>query len=107
MDESFLTFHIFSDPAAAEKFAASLTNKGIEVKLVYDTVSIQGKSNDVRVKIRQGDFVQATYILENYQQSSSIKQVDESFLADCTDDELREIIAKPDEWSQQDVRQAI
>jgi hypothetical protein len=107
MDESFLTFHIFSDPVSAEKFAASLTNMGIEVKLVYDSVSFQGKSEDVRVKIRQDDFVQATKILENYQQSSPIRQVDESFLVDCTDEELREIIAKPDDWSQQDVQQAI
>jgi hypothetical protein len=107
MDESFLTFHIFPDPASAEKFAANLTDKGIEVKLVYDSVSFQGKSKDVRVKIRQGDFIQATNILENYQQSTLVKQVDESFLVDCTDEELREIIAKPDDWSQQDVQQAI
>jgi hypothetical protein len=107
MDESFLTFHIFSDPATAEKFAASLTDKGIEVKLVYDNVLLQGKSKDVRVKIRQDDFVQATNILQSYQKSTTIKQVDESFLVDCTDEELREIIEKPDDWSQQDVQQAI
>lgn len=107
MDESFLTFHIFSDPASAEKFAASLTDKGIEVKLVYDTVSIPGKSKDVRVKIKQDDFIEATNILENYQQFIPMKQVDESFLVDCTDEELREIIARPDDWSQQDVQQAL
>ncbi|HEU0064903.1 MAG TPA: hypothetical protein VFQ58_07720 [Flavisolibacter sp.] len=107
MDETFLTFHIFSDPDSAEKFAASLTNMGIEAKLVYDSVLFQGKSKDVRVKIRQDDFVQATNILENYQQSTTVKLVDESFLEDCTDEELREIIAKPDDWSQQDVQQAI
>lgn len=108
MDESFLTFHIFPDRTSAENFAAGLTQKGIEVKLVYDTIDpTKGSSSDVRVKIKQADFVEASKLLETMQKPAAVsKPVDESFLFDCTDEELMEIVSRPDEWSNQDVEQA-
>ena len=66
MDESFLTFHIFSDPTTAENFAASLTQRGIEVKVVYDSIyPTKGPSSDVRIKIKQDDFPEASKLLES------------------------------------------
>ena len=108
MDESFLTFHIFSDPTAAENFAASLTQRGIEVKLVYDSIyPTKGPSSDVRVKIKQDDFPEASKLLEAMQAPVIVtKPADESFLFDCSDEELMEIVSRPEEWSYLDVEQA-
>jgi len=108
MDESFLTFHIFTDPTTAENFAATLTQKGIEVKVVYDSIyPTKGPSSDVRIKIKQDDFPEASKLLESIQKPALVlKPADESFLLDCTDEELMEIVSKPEEWSYQDVEQA-
>ena len=108
MDESFLTFHIFSDRTTAENFAASLTQKGIEVKVVYDAIiPSKNSTSDVRVKIKQVDFAEASKLLEAIQKPVNVsKPADESFLHDCTDEELMEIVSRPEEWSYQDVEQA-
>ena len=108
MDESFLTFHIFPDRTSAENFAASLAQKGIEVKVVYDAiVPSKGSSSDVRIKIKQDDFAEASKLLEAIQQPVTVsKPAEESFLYDCTDEELMEIVSKPEEWNNQDVELA-
>ncbi|MFL5788831.1 MAG: hypothetical protein ACJ748_12305 [Flavisolibacter sp.] len=112
MDETFLTFQLFTDGMLAEKFAARLELCGIPYKLVYDSISSDPenvpRASEVRIKIMQKDFSEAYKELADYYKNNSQASSpnNDYYLSDCSDDELIEIVSKPAEWDQFDLSMA-
>lgn len=112
MNNPFLTFQTFSDPSLADEMAEKLTNCDIEVKIeksaqLLDSVFIGVSSSpDLCIKILSSDFVRAHQCLEDYYK----KEVDTAdpayYLFSFTDEELLEIINRPDEWGPYDYQLA-
>jgi hypothetical protein len=112
MDETFLTFQIFTDGTIAEKFAARLDQCKIPYKMVYDSLAPDSASGDqkgapdVRIKIMQKDFPEAYKELADYYKGQPRLTDNDYYLYDCSDEELMEIIDKPNEWDQHDLNLA-
>jgi len=112
MNNSFFTFQSFSDPSLADEMAEKLTANDIEVKIernaqLLDSVLIGVSSApDICIKVRSSDFVRAHHCLEDYYK----KEVDAAdpayYLFTFADEELFEIINKPDEWGPYDYQLA-
>ena len=104
MSEQLVTFHEFSDPYIAGEFAEQLSSDGIDFLVenppgLLDNTFIGTSSNPVIIiKLRPDDFSRANKVLEEYYK----KQVDlvgqDYYLFDFKDEELYEILARPDEW---------
>jgi hypothetical protein len=110
MTEQFLTFQSFTDLDLAKEIAGRLMQENISVK-IEDTSPpiapvIMGTSldADIRIKIPKPDFQKAHAVLEQYYE----KQIDliekDYYLFEFTNEELLEIIKKPDEWGYLDYR---
>jgi hypothetical protein len=104
MKETFLTFKIFPDIETAQDFAEVLKQRDIpylieEDALVFDPSYANNQFNkDYRLKLRQEDFVRANQVLEAYYQTKLEQVNPDYYLFEFTDEELQEILAKPDEW---------
>jgi hypothetical protein len=107
-DDKYITFQKFNSVIEAEEIITILKTNGIKVELedtsppvdltfVGNTLQIQ-----VRVKIKQSDFEIANKLLENHAVKSIENFNENHYLHDFTDEELLEIIEKPDEWSKED-----
>jgi hypothetical protein len=105
MSEQFLPFQSFSDIELAKLLSEKLSDNKIEPQLekaahILDS-NILGTSSspDFTIKLRSEDFIRAHQSLEEYYK----KQIDDIepdyYLFDFSNDELKEIIAKPDEWN--------
>lgn len=112
MSDTFLTFKVFSNNEAAEDFAEVLKRNDIpyfieEDALVFDPSYANNEFNkDFRLKLRQQDFERANKVFEDYY-SKQLDKVDKDYyLFEFTDEELEEIIAKPDEWGHFDYQLA-
>jgi len=104
MPEALVTFHEFSDPYIAGEFAEQLSSDGIDFLVenppgLLDNTFIGTSSNPaIIIKLNPADFSRAHKVLEDYYK----KQVDlvsrDYYLFDFKEEELYEILAKPDEW---------
>src|SRR5690242_12247312 len=112
MNETFLTFKIFKNKEVAEEIATILEQNGILYFIEYDVMAFDASyanndlEKDYRLKIKQQDFEKANTILQNYYKAQLDKVDKDYYLFDFTDEELREIIAKPDEWGEFDYQLA-
>jgi hypothetical protein len=104
MAEEFLVFHTFSDKETADDFAEDLQKAGIDFKTesvptMLDRVYIgESASASISIQLRAADFERAHAALSEYYKHL-ITHVDKDYyLFDFSDEELRDIIAKPDEW---------
>mgnify|MGYP006180187279 FL=1 len=92
----------------AEGLISSLKDNGVNVQIedasppVDLTFSGNTLQNEIRIKVKQSDFETANQFLEKQAEQLVDKFSDEHYLYDFTDDELIEIIEKPDEWSKVD-----
>ena len=108
MTGEFLTFKTFYNKELAEDFATVLTQDNIpflieEDALVFDASFANHPLNrETYLKVRQRDFVKAHEAYNRYFAAQIDKANDNYYLFSFTDDELREIIAKPDEWGEFD-----
>jgi hypothetical protein len=104
MSEQFLTFKLFPDRQSAEDFSQILDQAGIEYyieedSLVFDPSYANNPLNkDYAIKIRQPDFRKATNAFDEYFKGQLGNVPPDYYLLDFTNDELLEILAKPDEW---------
>jgi hypothetical protein len=110
--QDFLCFKTFSDKETAQDFAEVLKHNDIayyieEDVLVFDPSYANNPLNkDYAIKISQQDFTRATKAYEDFF-STLVDQVDpEYYLFSFSDAELKEIIAKPDEWGSFDYQLA-
>ncbi|MEO8405929.1 MAG: hypothetical protein ABI480_15085 [Chitinophagaceae bacterium] len=104
MTSQFETFLNFNDIESANIVTEKLKENGIEhiidrSKPLLDT-SIVGSSFDqnFHVKLRRMDFQKGHKALEEYYKTQVDNVSNDYYLMSFSDDELKDIIAKPDEW---------
>jgi hypothetical protein len=104
MTDTFLTFKTFPDGETAQDFAEILIQQDIpylieEDALVFDPSYANNQFNrDYRLKLRQQDFIKANQAFEDFYKTKLEQVSQDYYLFYFTDEELQEIIAKPDEW---------
>jgi len=106
--DTFLTFQKFNDPALAEVIAEQLHAAGIDTLVVKEDALLDSTiiGNDlgstIHLKIAPSNFERANAILENYYQQQIQTMDPDYYLFSFTNDELLEIMQKPDEWGHLD-----
>lgn len=105
--EDFSIYRTFIDKQLAGEINMILENGGISTKLVDNSPSfdISFANNpidqEIQILIKQADFKLADELLAN----SSEENIDKDhYLYSFSTDELFEVLAKPDEWSQVDYK---
>src|SRR5689334_6292694 len=105
--EEYLTFQRFNDKALAGDLINLLTENNIpfefdETKSFDPTFTNSELAKDYRVKLRHQDFETANELLQKASENQ-IAQLDKDYyLFKFTDEELMEIVLRPDEWNQLD-----
>jgi len=114
-DDQFLTFSKFEEKDNALDFAELLKMNNIDylledLDIAFDPIFSSNKlSNEFRVKIQKQDFEKAEALLT---ETPVIKENEdipatEYYLFSFTDDELLDLVAKRDEWSNHDYKLAL
>lgn len=104
MQEEYLAFHTFSDETAAGDFAEDLVTAGIPYTITRVAASLDrnffGASSEkiIAVKIPAAAFNQANTALDAYYQKLVGAVGPDYYLFGFSNEELFEILAKPDEW---------
>lgn len=105
MVEEYKTYKVFNDYGLAKELETTLVVNNIEY--ILDNTSIpfdppfanNPLNQEYRIKIKSEDFVKANSILEN-EAVLELQQVDKNhYLFDFSNEELIQLIAKRDEWS--------
>lgn len=104
MNESFLTFKKFKDLELAKEISNQLKQNNIEFLLednpkFFDPTFANNTFDPyILIKIKPEDFTKANAALEEYYKMSLSHVESDYYLFEFTDNELFEIISKPDEW---------
>jgi hypothetical protein len=112
MEEELLTFKRFNDKELAEDFADVLENKSIAYHIEEDTLvfdpsyAFSPHNKEYFLKIRQQDFPKANAAYDQYFESQLEKIPSDYYLFQFDNEELKEIVAKPDEWGSLDYQLA-
>jgi len=101
-----LTLKKFNDPVLAQNMADILGNNGIvytldEAPAVYNP-SIVNQADllkEYELKIDSSDFTRANQLIADYEKSFINDVEPDYYLFSFTDEELMEILTRPDEWS--------
>jgi hypothetical protein len=108
MAEQYLTFKVFPDSETAKDFSEVLKQANIPYYIEEDVVNFDPSyannqfNKDYRLKLRQQDFSRANEVLEEYFKKQ-LEQIDKDYyLFSFSDEELQDILAKPDEWGHLD-----
>lgn len=113
MTPELLTFKRFNDVALAQQLVAILEENDIAFSLekgapIFNTTfNVNNElSEEYLVKLRPEDFERANHLI-NAHERQFIDQVEpEYYLLSFTDEELLDVVAKPDEWNAFDVELA-
>jgi len=98
-------FRRFIVAGQAKKLAEELGNKGIECQLIDNSLSAEITfSSNIELMIRQSDFEKANKILDEKAEILLVDINKEHYLFDFTNDELYDILAKPDAWNPLDYK---
>ncbi len=113
MADSFLTFQKFSDLNLAKNAGRVLKQHDIQYEIEtsgnnFDpSFAFNSFDAEIRIKIKQEDFANARNALEEFY-SETLENVESGYyLFDYSDTELKDIVAKPDEWGYFDYLLAI
>lgn len=104
MAEQFQVFQRFNTLEIAEEITQRIRDKGIECIIVEDkkyfdpTFANNQIEPAISIKLNPGDFTLAHAALEEYYSHTLENIDDEYYLLNFTNDELTDIIQKPDEW---------
>jgi hypothetical protein len=108
MATDFVTFQRFNDKAAALALAETFKGNNFEVELEdasanFDITFANNEiDKDFRVKLKPEDFERANIFLQQ-QAAKDLADIDPNYyIFDFSDEELKEIIEKQDEWSSLD-----
>jgi hypothetical protein len=108
MATDFVTFQRFNDKAAALALAETFKGNNFEVALEdtsanFDITFANNEiDKDFRVKLKPEDFERANIFLQQ-QAAKDLADIDPNYyIFDFSDEELKEIIEKQDEWSSLD-----
>lgn len=104
----YLTFERFTNTELAKAFGETLTSLEIPF-IIEDNSANLGPSfrfdafdNHVSIKIKQEDFVRANNALETYYVTTLDSIEKNYYLFEFSNEELMEIVTKPDEWGRID-----
>ena len=104
MDDNYQTFQKFNDPQLAQTIAHQLSELGIPSQIVDENPNFNPSfvtnvvEPTIHLKLRAADFDRAHGALEEYYRQH-LHDVDPGYyLLSFTDQELRDIITRPDEW---------
>jgi len=104
MSEDYQTFQKFNDPQLAQTIAGQLSELGIPSGIVDENPNFNPSfvtnvvEPTIHLKLRSGDFDRAHEALEKYYRQH-VHDVDpDYYLLSFSNEELKDIIAKPDEW---------
>jgi hypothetical protein len=105
--EKYLTIRKFNDIELANEFSRTLNNNNISYILEntsgFDpSFSNNELSKEYAIKIKQSDFERVNDLLIEISQKDLQNVEQDHYLFSFTDDELFEIISRPDEWNQFD-----
>lgn len=112
MADTYLTFQKFNDAGLAQQIAERLKQNGINYliennqKFFDPSFANNTIDPDIIIKLRSEDFVKAHKALDEYYQKHLENVEEDYYLFTFTNDELREIITKPDEWGHFDYQLA-
>lgn len=103
MAPTYLTFQQFNDPGLATAIAEKLKEEGIDCRMESDEShfsAILGHNTPgyISLQLPGTDFTRAHAILEAYYQAQLQDVEPDYYLYSFTDEELMEIVSKPDEW---------
>lgn len=104
MQQEFLTFQKFNNIESAKALADFLVENNIAYEIddernYYDiSYSFNKHDFDIRLKIASADFEKAYAAIETYYASELNNVEEDYYLLEFTNDELLEILNKPDEW---------
>jgi hypothetical protein len=104
----FLVYKKFNKQESARELSEILTHHGIEFQLSEDRESLDALYGDKQfdrhffVKIRQADFAKADAIVLKMTEAHVAHADKDHYLFTFSDEELLEILAKPDEWNEFD-----
>lgn len=113
MNQPLLTFHRFNDIALATEFAERLMQLGIYCEIDNQTVpfDVTYANNpievDIRIKLRPEDFNRANAALDEYYKTQLDTVEQDYYLFSFTDEELEDIVRRPDEWNRLDYQLAL
>lgn len=107
----FALFRRFKDKAQADELAEELINNGIEYELIDDSptmdITFTGNAHyqsEIQLMIKQSDFAKANKILDDKADELLMSITKDHYLFEFTNEELYEILTKPDEWSPLDYK---
>lgn len=116
MDEQtneYIVFRIFKNEEDAEFFTSILTDAGVDFRLEHAektgdnviTGSFGENQSNYFLMIRQSDFEKARIELQKSisEYFESAGNIENSILNDFSNDELKEVLTLPDEWSEEDI----
>lgn len=104
----FLTYRTFTEKDGVDALTELLRANNIEFEVTEDRDSLDslyvGKlvNHQIFVKIRQEDFEKANSILSQLEEKEVENADKDHYLFGFTDEELFEIVSKPDEWNEYD-----
>lgn len=112
MAQSVVTFQKFKDAEIANDLTQKLSEAGIyfETETGENYFDPSFAKNPVKeqvlIKLRPSDFEKANMVLDEYYKSLTNEVDKDHYLYDFTDEELKEILIKPDEWGPLDYQLA-
>ena len=108
MTEKFIKYKSFNDKALATELYSKLSNEGIlvdweDTEGYFDSSFANNEFlNLYYVKLRQQDFKKADEILVKSVSESTDQPAEDYYLFSFTNDELIDVLKKPDEWNEFD-----
>ncbi|MEO5893848.1 MAG: hypothetical protein ABIQ31_26565 [Ferruginibacter sp.] len=104
MNDEFLTFQKFNDLTIAREIGAKLGENDIayllETNDKYFDVSFANNAGlySINLKIKAQDFIKANHAIDEYYQADLDNVDKDYYLLAFSNEELTDIISKPDEW---------
>jgi hypothetical protein len=104
----FNTYKEYNDQEQVDALVKILVDNKIQYLITHDRDSLDGlygkdsSMNNYSVKIKPEDFDRANSILQNLSEQSLTSIDQDHYLFAFSDDELLDILAKPDEWNEYD-----
>jgi len=108
MTKEFVTYKKCDNEDRAAAIAGVLNNSGIELEIAKDRDSLdslyggRSASPQFYIKIQQKDFEQADLVLAKVSQEQLTSVDKDHYLYAFSDEELFEVVCKPDEWNEFD-----
>jgi hypothetical protein len=103
----FVVFRKFNDQERVEAIVAILREHHIEFQVTEDRDSLDGlyggsKLTNYYVKLKQADFARTHAVLQSLGEEALEHVEKDHYLYAFTDEELFEVLSKPDEWNEMD-----